>query len=154
MTKMIKSKYTTSYRFSFLKVTSLSFKFHFNNSYQLQADLNNKHNRRLDHLVSVLLKIARDNAFRQFLKLNKGKTTHRVSEINKRYRRAEESTTKIKRLKQKIWTIESQKQKGTECTVQRISDCTTCKLRCSYCNACIHMYTCTCLDCVTHTTVC
>ena len=25
--------------------------------------LNNKHNRRLDHLVSVLLKIARDNAF-------------------------------------------------------------------------------------------
>ena len=31
---------------------------------------------------------------------------------------------------------------------------TTCKLRCCKCRACIHMYTYSCLDGVTHTTVC
>ena len=62
----------------------------------------NKHNRRLDHLASVLLKIARDKAFGCFQKLQKGKATHRVTEMNKRHRTAEKMTTTMKRLQQDI----------------------------------------------------
>ena len=48
----------------------------------------------------------------------------------------------------------SPKQQNKEYVVQYIGKCTNCKLRCSKCRACIHMYTCSCLDSVTHTAVC
>ena len=63
-------------------------------------------------------------------------------------------TTAMKRLQQDKWLIDSQTQKGTQYTVTLISNCSTCKLQCTNCNACIHMYICTCLDSITHTTVC
>ncbi len=117
--------------------------------------LDNKQNRRVDHLLSILLKIARDKAFGRFQKLNKGKMTHRVSEINKRHRTSELMQTTVKSLQDSVWTIESQERKGiTIYTVQYVADCSSCKMRCSSCSACVHMYTCTCLDSITHTTVC
>ena len=48
--------------------------------------LEHKHNRRIDYLLHTLLKIARDKVFEQLMKLEKGKFTHRVSEINKRHK--------------------------------------------------------------------
>ena len=50
--------------------------------------LRHQHNRRIDYLIYVLLKIARDKAFEQFQKMEKGKTTHRICDIHKRHRRA------------------------------------------------------------------
>ena len=47
--------------------------------------LQSKQNRRIDHLLHVLLKIARDMAFGQLIKVEKGKLTHRRCEINKRH---------------------------------------------------------------------
>ena len=116
--------------------------------------LDNKHNRRLDHFIYILLKIECDKGLGQFQKMHKGKSTHRVTEINKRHRTAEKMTTTVKQLQQDLWSIESEKQAGMGYTVRQISDCFTCRLRCSNCSACIHMYTCTCLDSITHTTVC
>ncbi len=51
---------------------------------------NHKQNRRVDTLLTTLLKIARDKAFERFKKLEFGKSTHRICEINKRHRKAEE----------------------------------------------------------------
>ena len=51
--------------------------------------LDKKHNRRLDHLLYILLKFTRDTAFSIFNKINKGKATHRVTETNKRHKAAE-----------------------------------------------------------------
>ena len=79
---------------------------------------------------------------------------HTVTEINRRHRTAEKMTTTVKQLQQDLWSSESEKQAGMGYTVRQISDCSTCRLRCSNCSACIHMYTCTCLDSITHTTVC
>ena len=45
--------------------------------------LHHKRNRRVDTLLVTLLKISRDKAFGHLLKLEKGKNTHRTSEINK-----------------------------------------------------------------------
>ena len=54
--------------------------------------LESKQNRRVDHLLSVLLRFAKDKAFDQISKLEKGKSTHRIKEIVKRHRSAEEMT--------------------------------------------------------------
>ena len=99
----------------------------------------------------------RDTAFSRFNKINKGKATHRVTEINKRHKAAEkmrsEGNTPLL-LDDKTWLVISQTTTNKKYTVQYIAKCTTCELRCSKCNTCIHMYTCSCLDSVTHTTVC
>ena len=52
--------------------------------------LNHKQNRRIDSLLTTLIKIARDKAFERLIKEEKGKNTHRVCEINKRHKSAEE----------------------------------------------------------------
>ena len=39
-------------------------------------------------------------------------------------------------------------------TVERIQDTCSCKICCGTCKACVHMYSCTCLDASLHTTVC
>ena len=41
-----------------------------------------KQNRRIDFLLSTLLKIAHDKVFEQLTKLEKGKHSHRVAEIH------------------------------------------------------------------------
>ena len=48
-----------------------------------------KQNRRVDFLLYTLLKIAKDKVFDQRTKLEKGKFSRRVSEINKRHKCAE-----------------------------------------------------------------
>ena len=46
---------------------------------------NRKQNRRVDYLLVVLLKIARDKAVDELIKLEKGKITHRFREIKNRH---------------------------------------------------------------------
>ena len=50
--------------------------------------LEHKKTRRVDYLIYVLLKIATDKAFDQLQKLEKGKHTHRICDINKRHKAA------------------------------------------------------------------
>ena len=50
--------------------------------------LNNKQNRRVDQLVHVLLRIAGNLVFEHLQKVEKGKLTHRKTEINKRHKAA------------------------------------------------------------------
>ena len=50
--------------------------------------LENKNNRRIDSLLNTLLRIARDKAYERLIKVEKGKHTHRIYEINKRHKAA------------------------------------------------------------------
>ena len=50
--------------------------------------LESKQNRRLDHLLHVLLKISRDIIFESFRKFEIGKLSHRKCEIRRRHMRA------------------------------------------------------------------
>ena len=52
--------------------------------------LNHKQNRRIDFLITTLLKISRDKAFERFRKLESRKNTHRICEINKRHKSAQQ----------------------------------------------------------------
>ena len=50
--------------------------------------LEHKQNRRVDYLIYVLLKIARDKAFDQLQKLEKRKNSYRICDINKKHKTA------------------------------------------------------------------
>ncbi len=53
-----------------------------------------------------------------------------------------------------MWRIESSRSKGTFYILQKLRDNCDCSLNCSVCNACPHLYSCTCLDSTVHSTVC
>ena len=76
--------------------------------------LRHKHNRRIDYLIHILLKIARDKAFERLLKLEKGKNTHRICDINKRHRTAVKFSVlaNIKKEGNNFYTINSESKQG------------------------------------------
>lgn len=118
-----------------------------------------KQNRRIDFLLTTLLKIARDMAFERFRKLEIGKATHRICEIHKRHKSAEQiqqkKTHKILTISPKLWKVESQSRPGTHYSVEKVQDSSCqCRLICNFCRVCAHQYSCTCIDGVLHSTVC
>ena len=118
--------------------------------------LHHKQNRQLDHLLVTLIKIARDKTFERLHKIEKGKNSHRISEINKRHKSAAEMKSyHCSELDDSTgWKVGSKKQDAQLYTVlKEVEDC-YCKTRCATCGVCIHMYSCTCMDATIHTTVC
>ncbi len=51
--------------------------------------LKHKRNRRLDTLIHVLFQIARDKAYENLQKIEKGKHSHRICDTSKRHKTAE-----------------------------------------------------------------
>ena len=119
--------------------------------------LESKQNRRVDHLLTVLLRFARDKAFERIQKLEKGKSSHRIKEINKRHGSAEEMMSSgILPIKcsENSWKVASQKTKEKSYIVTKVKDECACLLRCSSCHVCVHMFSCSCADAHLHSTVC
>ena len=119
--------------------------------------MNNKQNRRVDHLVHILLRLARNLVYEQLQKMEKGKMTHRKCEIYKRHKLAVELQKKSCTLQQSdrnTWKIESLTRKGDFYVIEQQKQDCDCQLSCSICHACVHMYTCTCMDATLHNTVC
>jgi hypothetical protein len=117
--------------------------------------LEGKHNRRIDHLLSTLLRIARDKIYEHAIKLEKGKCTYRIKEINKRHHTAVDmaKNLKPKKLDESSWEVPSV---TTNCVyiVSRVQERCDCKLHCGFCEACIHKFSCSCVDSAIHSTVC
>ena len=116
--------------------------------------LNNKQNRRVDWLIHVLLRIARNLVYEQLQKIEKGKTTHRKTEIHKRHKAAMELNPTLQPTNDKTWRIQSYNKKDTYYILNKLLENCSCKLHCSMCHACVHMYSCTCMDATLHYTVC
>ena len=119
--------------------------------------LDSKQNRRVDHLLAVLLRFARDKAFERIQKLEKGKSSHRIKEINKRHTSAKEMMSSgIFPIQQSesSWKVASQTNTDQHYIVVQLNEECSCLLRCSNCHACIHMFSCSCADAHLHNTVC
>lgn len=118
--------------------------------------LEGKHNRRIDHLLSTLLRIARDRVYDRAIKLEKGKSTHRICEINKRHHLAIEMMEKQATLHEVdgVWKVPSSSKDDIVYLVTTANESCACKLRCGFCGACVHKYTCSCVDSAVHSTVC
>ena len=121
--------------------------------------LHHKHNRRVDYILTTLLKVARDKAFERFRKLEKGKRTHRIFEINKRHKAAEKmaiifTNTSTTAVSETEWEVPSQWFSNIQYTVKKVLKTCECQLLCSTSNICIHLYYCSCLDATIDSTVC
>ena len=104
-------------------------------------------NRRIDILLITLLKLSRDKAFECFHKMETGKLSHRVCEINWRHKAAETiqqnnqchiTTVQLN----KEWTVQSISMTNTYHTVKRQMDSCNCHLICKSCRVCTHQFTC------------
>lgn len=122
-----------------------------------------KQNRRIDHLVFILLKCARDKAIEQLIKSEKGKVTHRLKEVRLRHKTAKEIPfTAIqyvegsKEQNQEEWHISSSTNANKQYSVRRITTCKQCpcKLVCGECGVCVHTFTCDCVDFLTRAMTC
>ena len=115
--------------------------------------LDGKHNRRVDHLLNTLLRIARDKVFDRISKTEKGKVTNRMTDINKRHKAASQLSVIPTKIDESQWQVQSESRDVTYTIHRVVAEC-SCKLRCHSCSACIHMYTCSCVDSAIHSTVC
>ena len=117
-----------------------------------------KQNRRVDYLLHILLKVSRDKIFERLQKTQKGKLSYRLYEINRRHRAAEKLLTAnvIISVSKDLWKVKSSstKQLQSHYTVEKVLDKCLCALKCGKCNACVHLYSCTCMDFLIHSTVC
>ena len=119
--------------------------------------LENKQNRRLDKLIFTLVKLSRDIIFEGLRKDEIGKQTHRKREISKRCSTAQ----KLKNEGvnpylngENSWSVQSSTRGDVSYTVSLSVPSCYCQLKCRTCAACVHMYTCTCVDYAVHYTVC
>ena len=118
--------------------------------------LDSKQNRRVDRLLAVLLRFAKDKAFERIQKLEKGKSSHRMKEILKRHKSALEMVSDGAAPHQESensWQVHSQSSEQVY-TVTRVKRECSCLLHCVDCHACIHMFTCSCADAHLQSTVC
>ena len=94
------------------------------------------------------LKISRDKAFEQLWKREKPRIVYVISALTLL------PLAIIEDAGDNCYRITSQSRPGiTYNVVVNLSEC-LCKLKCHFCDACAHMYTCTCLDACINTTVC
>ena len=108
--------------------------------------LHHKQNRRVDVLLVTLLRIPKDKAFERFHKMETGKLTHRVCEINKRHKAAglmqQNNQCQVSTIKtDKEWTIQSQSQQNIYYTIKLQNNHCDCKNVCSSCGVCTHHFT-------------
>ncbi|XP_076436126.1 uncharacterized protein LOC143275736 [Babylonia areolata] len=112
-------------------------------------------NRRIDDLLVMLLKIARDKAIDQFIKLERGKVTNRIREIRNRHKNANNVAGTEKTEVEGEWKVPSSSEPGRLHYVKK-TDCgqCSCRLVCDFCHVCVHMYSCTCPDFLTKVVTC
>eukprot|EP00112_Aurelia_sp_Birch-Aquarium-sp1_P015011 Seg3290.1 transcript_id=Seg3290.1/GoldUCD/mRNA.D3Y31 product="hypothetical protein" protein_id=Seg3290.1/GoldUCD/D3Y31 len=106
-----------------------------------------RQNRRVDHLLCKLLKIARDKMFEGLIKSQKGKRTHKVKETDKRHKKGEEiKEDDVLELERGKWNVRSQEDKSEFYSVRKVLSTCDCLIHCSKCQVCHHMYRCECTD--------
>eukprot|EP00794_Sanderia_malayensis_P011705 gene11705-12923_t len=106
-----------------------------------------KQNRRIDHLLCRLLKIARDKIFEGLIKAQKGKRTYRLKESEKRHKRGEAiNEENIQQISPTSWYVLSQEDETISHKVSRLNEDCACKIKCSKCHVCHHMFNCECVD--------
>jgi len=107
--------------------------------------LEKKHNRRVDHLLFKLLKLARDKAYEQLIKAEKGKITAKSRDGLKRHKKGLTLNVNVKN--ENEWEVPSVDVPGKSYKVQKTSfDSCSCSLKCPLCGACVHNFFCTCMD--------
>ncbi|XP_035210002.1 uncharacterized protein LOC118184442 [Stegodyphus dumicola] len=106
--------------------------------------LNGKIVKRLDKSITILMNFIKDKLVDRLIILNKGKLCSKLQILRKRHKVIlTESYSVIQN--ERGWEVLSSDCSEIYLVEQKVNDC-TCQLTCTECNACIHKYTCTCVD--------
>ncbi len=121
--------------------------------------LKGKYNKRVDNCLINLLKYTRDKMFERLIKLTKGKSTHKLKNIQDRHNKSKAlAIDRIQCVDDSKWLIESEDGYNTYTVTKQQHTCagSTCQLKCTLCSIpiCIHQYICTCPDCLIQHTIC
>ena len=115
-------------------------------------------NKRMDHCIITLMKLARDKIYERLIKIEKGKSTGRLQAIHKRHTTSLTLSTELIEPNPSTsnqWIVKSSHTDDSYQVTEQAKKCPhNCSLRCRYCSVCIHEYTCTCLDSLIHATIC
>ena len=113
-------------------------------------------NKRVDKCIHVLMKLARDKGFERLVKLEKGKTSGRITTIRKRHDTSLKlSINAVKEIDNTTWMVQSSDGAQYHTITWDQHKCPiNCCLICIDCNICVHCYTCNCPDALIQSTIC
>lgn len=112
-----------------------------------------KEKERVDNLIVVLLKVARNIAIEQSIKCEKIKKDIRTREIKKQHELAL-LVSNITTEHEGEWNVLSATSDGVVYVVEKLSETCECKILCDTCSICVHTYSCTCVDYLMDTVPC
>ncbi|XP_050296505.1 uncharacterized protein LOC126736270 [Anthonomus grandis grandis] len=114
--------------------------------------LNHKKIKRLDKGLHAVLRYIKNKNVERIIKLTKGKNTIYNRDIFKRHKLALQSTFNYTVNNNYVWELSS--NKGQKYLILKHSNLSCCKLTCSFCKICVHMYSCDCIDFSGKLTIC
>ena len=110
----------------------------------------------MDKCLYMLLKFARDKGFERLVKLEKGKLSGRIKATLQRHHASKSLPFRsVTKTDEYTWQVVSSGGRRSYTVVREEQVCPmNCYLRCSLCNICVHLYSCNCMDCLIHNTIC
>ena len=118
--------------------------------------LKGKRNRRVDRLVHGLMEYLRHKSFDRIIKLEKGKITGRLAQIQKRHDSSRKLPDElVSEVDSSMWKVKSETM-DNEYTIQEVTKTCPekCQLKCNECGICVHLFSCTCPDSLLQHTIC
>ena len=121
--------------------------------------LGGKVNKRVDRCLVNLMKYVRDKGFDRLVKLTKGKLSYRARNIQERHQKSQLLSTKLVSAtdKENEWIVTSTNAQRNFKVNHLASSCPqipACQLICKPCNVCVHMFCCSCPDCLITGSIC
>ena len=113
-------------------------------------------NRRIDKLLHILMKVARDKAFERLCKLEKGKVSGQLALIRKRHIESTKLPTQsVTQCNNTQWSVTSSDDTREYTVCEETQMCpVNCHLSCDNSNICVHMFSCNCMDALINHTMC
>nr|CAI5847557.1 unnamed protein product [Callosobruchus analis] len=107
--------------------------------------LEGKSIQRFDKTIHILMKFVKDKLFDRLISMNKGKITSKITELRKRHKNSQNMNITSVTQSEMGWHVPSSST-GEIYLIQELKINCNCKLSCSLCEACLHAYSCSCLD--------
>lgn len=113
-------------------------------------------NKRIDKLLHILMKVARDKAFERLCKLEKGKISGRLAMIRKRHAQGTQLPTNLVTQHDSTqWIVVSSEGTHEYLVCEETQECPMkCHLKCTDCSICVHSFSCNCMDALINHTIC
>jgi hypothetical protein len=113
-------------------------------------------NKRLDCIIHLLMKYARDKAFDRIAKIEKGKSTKRTKAIHDRHLKSLElPISSVTDDGKDSWQVQSQTSKVMYSVTRDYEKCPhNCLIECKECCICVHIFSCNCADSLQLGTIC